>query len=99
MTKIYDVVLNAPFGSQQGRITFIINGESLTGVIDGTGFKSKFNNGRIHGNNFEFSGEIKILLAKLKYSAKGILNGNLLSASVDTKYGTFSVTGSLISQS
>jgi hypothetical protein len=91
--------MKTPFGIQQGRITFIINGESLTGVLEGMGAKSKFINGKINGNNFEFSGEIKTFLARIQYSAKGTLNDSMLIASVNTNHGTFSVTGNLISQS
>lgn len=91
--------MKTPFGIQQGRITFIINGESLTGVLEGMGAKSKFINGKIKDNNFEFSGEIKTFLARIQYSARGTLNNNMLSATVNTNYGNFSVAGNLVSQS
>jgi hypothetical protein len=91
--------MKTPFGIQKGRITFIINDKSLTGVFEGMGSKSNFINGKINGNNFEFSGQIKTLFARIQYVAKGTLNNNILSASVNTNHGTFSVTGNLVSQS
>lgn len=98
MIRIYSVTMQTPFGTKQGRITFIINGEHLTGVLEGMGSESKFVDGKIYENNFEFSGEIKTLLVRIQYTAKGILSDNLLSASVSTNYGIFSVSGNLISQ-
>lgn len=99
MINIYGITMKTPFGIEHGKITFIIDGESLTGTLEGMGAKSKFVNGKINGNSFEFSGEIKTLLVRIQYTAKGILNNNLLSASVNTNYGIFSVAGNLISQS
>lgn len=97
MIKIYNITMKTPFGIKQGRITFIIKDESLTGVLEGMGSKNEFYNGKINGNNFEFSGEIRYLITRIQYSAKGTLNNNMLSASVNTKYGLFSVTGKLVS--
>ena len=88
--------MNTPFGIQQGRITFIIKDEYLTGALEGMGSKSKFNNGKINGNRFEFSGQIRTLITNMQYTAKGTLNKDMLSASVSTKYGVFSVTGKLV---
>jgi hypothetical protein len=99
MIKIYNITMITPFGTQKGRITFVINGESLTGVLEGMGTKSKFIDGKISDDNFEFSGEIKTFLARIKYAAKGTLNNDALTASVNTNYGIFSVTGNLVSQS
>ena len=99
MTKIYNITMQTPFGTQQGRITFIINNGSLSGVLEGMGSKSEFKNGKINGNNFEFSGEFRSLLARIQYVAKGTLNNNIISASVNTNYGVFSVAGNLVSQS
>ncbi|OOM10708.1 hypothetical protein [Clostridium saccharobutylicum] len=99
MIKIYNITMKTPFGTQNGRITFVINGSSLTGVLEGMGSKSKFINGKINGDDFEFSGEIKTLLIKIHYFAKGTLNNNKLTASVNTNHGIFSVTGHLVSKS
>jgi len=99
LIKIYNITMKTPFGMQQGRITFIIKDESLTGSLEGMGSKSNFNNGKINGNSFEFSGQIRNLIASIQYTAKGTLNNDMLSAAVNTKYGVFSVTGKLVSQS
>lgn len=99
MIKIYSITMKTPFGIQQGKLTFKINGNSLSGTLDGMGTKTEFHNGTFNGNNFEFSGQIKNLLTRIQYVAKGIINSNMLSGSVNTKYGVFSVTGKLISQS
>ena len=99
LTKIYNITMNTPFGIQQGKITFVIKDESLTGTLEGMGSKSKFNNGKINGNSFEFSGQIRTLITSIQYTAKGTLNNDMLSAAVNTKYGVFSVIGKLVSQS
>jgi len=99
LIKIYNITMNTPFGIQQGRITFMIKDKSLTGSLEGMGSKSKFINGKINGNSFEFSGQIRTLITNIQYTAKGALNNDMLSASVSTKFGVFSVTGKLVSQS
>lgn len=91
--------MKTPFGIEQGKITFIINNESLRGILEGMGSKNEFYNGKIKGNNFEFSGQIRKFIVNIQYSAKGTLNNDMLSASVNTNYGVFSVTGKLVSQS
>lgn len=97
MVKIYKITMQTPFGLKQGRITFLINGESLNGILEGMGYRSEFHNGKFNNNSFEFSGQIKNLIARIQYSAKGTLSNNLMSGSVNTKYGMFSVTGKLVS--
>lgn len=99
MIKIYSIKMKTPLGIQQGRLTLKINGKSLSGTIDGMGTRSEFHNGKFDGNSFEFSGQIKNLISRIQYFAKGVLNDNMLSGSVNTKYGIFSVTGKLLSQS
>lgn len=72
---------------------FVINGSFLIGVFEGMGFKSKFINGKINGDDFEFLGEIKMLLIKIYYFVKGILNNNKLIVFVNINYGIFFVIG------
>ncbi|EKQ56789.1 MULTISPECIES: hypothetical protein [unclassified Clostridium] len=99
MTRIYNITMSTPFGIQKGRITLVITGNSLSGVLEGMGAKSEFYNGKISGNNFEFSGQARSLIARIQYHVKGTLSNEVISASINTNHGTFSASGTLVSQS
>jgi len=96
LTRVYSITMQTPIGIQRGKLTFITSGTILSGTLDGDSIHSKFNNGKIINNNFEFSGQLTKAFFNIPYYANGILNSNSLTGSVKTKYGTFIVKGNII---
>ena len=96
MVKVYDISVEAPLKTLQGRITFVINKNSLSGSIISNNIKAHFNNGKIINNNFEFSGIINKGLFNISYYAKGTLTKDIITGTVKTKYGTFFIKGNIV---
>lgn len=96
MVKIYDISIKTPIGTQNGKLTLLINENSLSGTIASSNIKSSFNNGKITNNNFEFSGTINKGFLYLSYYAKGTLSKDIIIGTVKTKYGTFVIKGTIV---
>ncbi|WP_283609210.1 hypothetical protein [Faecalispora anaeroviscerum] len=97
MNGTYRISMRTPIGLQNGVISFIDEGIAISGSIRAMGNTSYFKNGKASGNSFEFSGILNTGLLYLRYTAKGIVNGNKLKATVATSYGTFQIFGTQIS--
>lgn len=89
----YNILLNTPMGVERGVILFKTNGSALSGIINAKGVNNEFYGGKVSGNRFEFSGEIRMLMMRIKYNATGTVEGNRLTGTVRTMYGNFSVSG------
>ena len=95
----YRISLRTPMGPQNGMITFTDEGGTISGSIRTMGNVSYFNNGKSKGNTFEFSGILNTGLFRLKYTAKGVVNGSKLEATATTDYGVFRIYGTQIPNS
>jgi len=93
MNGTYSITMQTPMGLEKGTITFAQDGEALSGSLNILRGSNAFSGGHIEGNAFEFSGEIKKLITKIPYTAKGTIEGDHLTAVADTKYGKLSIEG------
>jgi len=93
MDGIYNITMQTPIGMEKGTITFTQDGEALSGSLYILRGSNAFSGGKVEGNEFEFSGEIKKLIAKIPYTAKGTIDGVNLTAVADTKYGKLAIKG------
>ncbi|EJF41600.1 hypothetical protein HMPREF1141_0992 [Clostridium sp. MSTE9] len=84
-------------GPQNGTLSFTDEGGAISGSIHTMGNTSYFKNGKSKGNSFEFSGILNTGLFRLKYTAKGVVNGNKLEVTATTDYGVFRIFGTQIS--
>lgn len=89
----YNIVLGTPMGNEKGIIQFKTNGASLSGSVYAKGTTNQFYSGKVDGDNFQFSGEMRIMMMKIRYSAQGVVKGKNLTGIVKTMYGNFSVNG------
>lgn len=93
MSGTYNVTLLTPIGPQSGSITFIEQNGILSGSIRAMGGTSYFENGKVEGNTFEFSGVLNVAFLHFKYNVKGKTEGNALSGTATTDSGTFQMRG------
>ena len=93
MIKCFNVNAKTPIGTKQGKISFSINGETLSGLIECMGEKLSFSDGIFKDNNFEFSGVAKKFIYKVPFTAKGIINKDNLTGVATTKYGKIYIDG------
>lgn len=92
----YSISMQMPDGVETGKVTFTETEGRLNGTLKAGNASSSFSDGMVNGNHFEFSGIMKKLFLKIPYTAKGEVQGNILSATADTKYGIFNIKGSRI---
>ena len=93
MDGIYNITMQTPMGMEKGNISFTQGGETFSGSLNILGTKNPFNGGKLIGTDFEFSGEIKKLIKKFAYTAKGTINGDTLTATATTKFGILKING------
>ncbi|MGM1046999.1 MAG: hypothetical protein ACQEXX_12745 [Bacillota bacterium] len=93
MNGTYNITMQTPMGMEKGTITFTQDGDALGGSLNILRGSNAFSGGNIKGNEFIFSGEIKKLITKIPYTAKGTIDGDNLTAVADTKYGKLAIKG------
>ncbi len=64
MNENYNITIQTPMGAEKDTITFVVDGDVLSNLLNIMGEKNDFSNGKLNGNEFEFSGKIKKLIKK-----------------------------------
>jgi len=59
MNENYNITIQTPMGVEKDTITFVVDGDVLSGSLNIMGEKNDFSNGKLNGNESEFSEEIK----------------------------------------
>ena len=93
MNSSYKISMKTPIGLKRGTLVLSWENGLLNGYISAMGYKSPFTDGKTDGNTFEFSGTLNAGFSKFKYSAKGTMTGDSLSAIAATKYGNLRIEG------
>lgn len=89
----YNIVINTPGRKERGTAVIIVQGGRISGSASVKGYTTQFKDGRINGDEFEFSGEVKVLLKRIPYIVRGKVQGESLKGVIFSKYGTFDITG------
>lgn len=93
MNGTYNVSLHTPIGVQKGTVTLMEENGALRGSIRAMGSTSTFQNGKVSGNAFEFSGILNAGFFNFSYTAKGTIDGDTLNAVATTNTGAFQIIG------
>lgn len=93
ITGNYAVSLKTPMGMESGILTLNQSGGELTGTLKAFGSANPIAHGKADGNRFEFSGSVRKLFMRIDYKAAGVVEGDTLTATADTKYGQFVIRG------
>lgn len=96
ITGNYRVSLQTPMGMESGTVTLNESDGKLTGTLNALGSRTPITNGKADGNRFEFSGTIRKLFMQINYKATGVIEGDKLTATADTRYGKFIINGTRI---
>lgn len=89
----YNIIIEAPRRKEKGTVIFIVKGNTLSGTISAMGLTSKFYNGKIDGDKFEFTGEVRFLFKLIPYAVRGHIVGNNLHAEAKSSFGSFRISG------
>ena len=93
ITGTYAVSLQTPMGLEKGKVTFRESGGALSGTLIVSGVGNPIQKGKADGNTFEISGTIRKAFFRISYTAKGEVNGDTLTATAYSKYGSFVISG------
>lgn len=63
MNENYNITIQTPMGVEKDTITFVVDGDVLSGLLNIMGEKNNFSNGKLNGNEFSI-GKIKKLIKK-----------------------------------
>ena len=96
MNGTFKISLATPMGRKNGTISLAEEDGALVGSLRALGHENPIKNGKVSGNNFEFSGALKTGFGKIEYSAVGMINGDILTANAKTKYGIMKINGTRI---
>lgn len=89
----YSVVMKTPMGAKKGELNLQTAGEALSGSMVALGRETALQQGRTEGNAFCFEGTLKTAVGKLDYVCDGTVEGDNLTATVKTRKGNFTLTG------
>ena len=90
----WKVTMNTPMGAQAGTLTLKLDGDLLSGTMDGAQGSENFEGGKVDGDSATWTVSVKQPMAMdLKFSAK--IDGDTISGDVDLgSFGSASFTGS-----
>ncbi|HIW73805.1 MAG TPA: hypothetical protein H9684_05745 [Firmicutes bacterium] len=95
----YTISLKMPRGTERGLLVLEEADGALRGYIRTKGRVSRFAGGRCGPGEregearFSFQGILSFGLIKISYAARGTVQGDLLKAAADTRYGSFPLEG------
>jgi hypothetical protein len=93
MDGIYEISMNTPMGTMNGKVILNQNGENITGTLEIMGMKNNLGNGKVKGNQCYFKGNIKNNALNIEYEIMGQLTGNTLNIYAKTNMGEFKLQG------
>ena len=96
MNQNFKIFMRTQMGVLNGFLNLKQVNNELMGNINFNGKSYEFRNGKINGNNFEFSGILKVFLKKINYNAIGEINNKNITININTNMGSFKIEGEKI---
>lgn len=96
MSQNFKIFMRTQMGVLNGFLNLKQVNNELMGNINFNGKSYEFRNGKINGNNFEFSGMLKVFLKKINYKAIGEINNKNIIININTNMGSFKIEGEKI---
>jgi hypothetical protein len=81
----YKIEFNTPIGKQNGKIVMRIEGGSLRGSITNMFGTEDFTDGKVNGDQFEFTVDGKTPMGPAKVDMKGTVNGDQVSGEMSIR--------------
>jgi len=93
---VYQVVTKTAMGAQKGTLTLKTDGDALSGSMDDAKNTNEFSGGKVNGNDFEFTVELKTPIGKMKAECKGTADGAKITGSLKTPFGPAPMEGTRV---
>ena len=75
----YKIIAKAPIGNQEGTLVFKVEGDVLTGAMTALGATLEIENGKVNGNDFEYTMKYKTPIGTTKTTVTGSVDGDKIS--------------------
>lgn len=95
MEDIYEITMLTPIGPEKGKISFCRQENKFTGKLVIMG-NTKDISGSFQEGEFVFHSELRKLLTKITFTAKGKIDQDTLNAIADSNFGEIKITGKKI---
>ena len=92
----FKISLATPMGRKNGAISLAEEKGALVGSLRALGHENPIVNGKVNGDSFGFSGALRTGFGKIEYSAEGLIQGDVLTATAKTKYGIMKISGTRV---
>ena len=89
----YKVTVKTPVGMQEGSLTLVPDGESLSGVLTNPKGDSEFSGGTISGNEVAFDTKIRTPMGRLKAHVTGTVEGDTFTGDAKLPLGVAHIEG------
>lgn len=92
---VWDMAVQMPTGKDEPGYVDAAYDETngLSGEFVLFGETNVFSGGIVEGDNFTFSGKLKVAFLRVKYTISGTISGDTFFAQAKTSIGTMAVTG------
>lgn len=89
----YKVTVKTPVGMQEGSLTLVPDGESLSGVLTNPKGDSEFSGGTISGNEVAFDTKIRTPMGRLRAHVTGTVDGDTFTGDAKLPLGVAHIEG------
>ena len=89
----YNLEVKTPVGVQEGRLTLVVDGHSLRGVLSSPKGESELDGGIVHGGHLAFTTKLRTPMGRMKAHIEGDVEGDRLTATAKLPLGVAHITG------
>ncbi|MDL2217275.1 hypothetical protein LJC27_01280 [Christensenellaceae bacterium OttesenSCG-928-M15] len=92
----YRIIANSPMGRQEGSITYLTNGNALSGTATALGQTVQVLNGRTQGGAFSHAVRMKTPFGQMNGQVDGAVTGDKISGTFKFPMGSMNFSGSRV---
>jgi hypothetical protein len=93
---IYKITVKTPLGPQEAKLTFAVDGASLSGTIENVKGRSDFSGGTATGDEVRFSARISTPIGRVHADIVGKVDGDRFTATAKLPLGKAEIEGARI---
>lgn len=89
----YKITVKTPLGPQEAKLTFVVEGEELSGAIENIKGRSDFSGGTITGDKVHFFARISTPIGRIRAEIDGRVEGDRFTGAAKLPLGKAEIEG------
>jgi hypothetical protein len=89
----YTLQVKTPVGTQEGKLSLAVDGQTLSGVLITPKGDSSFDGGTVSGDHVTFTAKLRTPMGRMKAYVEGDVVGDRLTATARLPLGTARIEG------